>query len=113
MKGLFAGMVAGVLAAVALTGCTQTIKDADTAIRQTLPQICDGAEIAHAGVLAVAETGVLPANIVAAEIAAYTELQPLCAAPDTATSAQVLVTAIRLSGQIAAALREAEKREKT
>lgn len=104
----FAGLAAA--ACLALVGCETTGgADLDTTIRKSLPKICDAADVGHAAFLAYVETGHVSAKDARAELAAYTSLQPLCADPSAATSADVLLTAASAYAAITAALADVNR----
>ncbi len=97
-----------VLVGLALAGC-QTA-DVDATIRKNLPQICRAASTAHAGFQGVAAAGAVKPRTIAREQAAWQALEPLCVAPETATTGDVLVAAASAYVTITAALRDAEAR---
>lgn len=94
-------------AAVALSACTTT-GSIDTAIRQSLPQICAAGDIGHAVFVALIPTGKLKEKTIAKEAAAYSQLAVYCANKDTATLASTLVSAATAYAVITTALKEAK-----
>ncbi|MCB5204998.1 cell wall anchor protein [Neorhizobium sp. T786] len=97
-------------AAIGLSACTHT-GSIDTAIRQSLPQICSAADTGHAVFVAIAATGKIKPSTVAKEEAAYGQLVVVCANKDTATLASTLVSAATAYAVITAALKEAQNVE--
>lgn len=92
--------------AAALSSCVST-GSVDTAIRQSLPQICAAAETGHAVFVALIPTGKLKEKTIAREAAAYSQLEVYCANRDSATLASTLVSAATAYAVITTALREA------
>jgi len=95
-------------AAFALSSCTTTdLSTVDTAIRQSLPQICAAADAGHAVFVAIAASGKIKESTVSKEAAAYGQLAIYCANKDTATLASTLVSAATAYAVITTALKEA------
>jgi hypothetical protein len=94
------------LIALGLTSCTTT-GSIDTAIRQSLPQICAAADTGHAVFVAIAASGKIKERTVAKEAAAYSQLVIYCDNKDTATLASTLISAATAYAVIAVALKEA------
>ena len=97
-------------AAVALSACTTT-GSIDTAIRQSLPQICSAAETGHAVFVALIPTGKIKERTIAKEAAAYSQIEVYCANKETATLASTLVSAATAYAVITTALKEARAAE--
>ena len=91
--------------ALALASCQTT--NIDTAIRQSLPQICSAASTGHAVFVAIAASGKIRERTVEKEAAAYSQLEIYCANKETATLASTLVSAATAYAVITTALREA------
>lgn len=92
-----------VVVALALGGC-QT-----DGIQKSLPQICSGAEYAHAAFSVYVLSGKAPARYVQSEAIAYGTLSRICADPANASNAAILVSATSAALQISLALQAAEK----
>ena len=99
-RQLIAPALAGVLV---LAGC-QTVP-----VGKSLKEACAAIDTAHAAFVVIASTGDLKPSLVAKENAAYAGMQQICATPDDATAASVLVRAANAYAVIAAALKEASK----
>lgn len=95
--------------AIALSACTATTGSIDTAIRQSLPQICSAADTGHAVFVGLIPTGKLKDKTIAKEAAAYSQITVYCANKDTATLASTLVSAVTAYAVITAALKEAKE----
>lgn len=97
------------VAAVSLASCTTTSIDAG--IRQSLPQICAGAETAFAILGPFIDAGKVKAKTAAAATAAHEHLQIYCSNRDGATLASTLVAASAAALTISTAVREAKRTE--
>lgn len=94
-------------AMLVLAGCQPM--DIDTAIRESLPKICQNAETAHTAFEIVAATGKVSQSTQDREAAAYAALKPLCADPGSQTAADVLLAAVRAYANMTSALKDAQR----
>ena len=92
-----------------LASCQTT--DIDAGIKRSLPAICQGGETAYAVLLPFIAAGKLKPRTEAAATAAHDSLVSICANPDSANLATVLVTASTLALTISTAVREAKRSE--
>lgn len=94
---------------LALSACGQHVKEIDTAIQQTLPEICKLAENTHASFLLVAAAGNLKQSTIDKESAAWAGMQRLCTDPSTVNTGNILVRAADAYLAMTLAMREAER----
>jgi len=99
-----------------LLGCCLTLASCNTTkldagIQRSLPAICQGGETAYAVLLPFIAAGKLKPRTEAAATAAHDSLLTICANPETANFATVLVSASAAVLTISTAVREAKRSE--
>ena len=110
---LIAFGAAAILAVAALSGCTTTggkdvFAEIDSAIQQSLPQVCKAAATAQPAIQVAEAGGQLTGQKAAAVDAAYASLAPICADPSKQTAATVLVAATTAYLTISTALKHTQ-----
>lgn len=97
---------AAIIAALSVSGCALT--GAETAIRQTLPQVCRSASAAHVIFVAAIPFSNVSMRTIRAEAAAWRALEAPCKDPEGQNTGTVMIAAVAAYTAISAALREAE-----
>lgn len=98
----------GLVAALALTGCTTTTEGT---IKASLPQTCKWIETAHTAFLVATTAGQISQKTIVREQAAYDAAQVACASPENITAADALIMAAQAYVIITTALRSAKQTE--
>lgn len=94
------------VAAVALSACTST-GSIDTAIQNSLPQICAAADIGYAAYKPLADAGKVKSEKAYKVDMAYSQIKGYCANASSQTLASTLVAATTAYAVITTALKEA------
>jgi hypothetical protein len=107
MKTLLLGATG---AALTLSSCTTT-GSIDSAIQQSLPQICNAADIGYAAYAPLIASGAVPGSRARKVEVAYSQIQAYCSNPSGQTLASTLIAATTAYVVITTALREAKNVE--